>query len=108
MSGKKIKYDHTKDKINKNYIGMGASMAAAQVKRDKFIEKYKTNKNIPIRLEIHGIIAKALQDGKTTEEILELLSDERYDKYREYFSIWISDKERKMNDPRNKGKERLY
>lgn len=99
MAGKKIKYDHTKDKVSKSYIGMSASMAAVQVRKQEkkaFRDKLKADENYIIRIEAHGIITRGLQEGKSEEEVLKLLSDKRYDKYREYYPIWISDRAKKF------------
>lgn len=84
-----------KDKIVKFNTGKNIRKAGTQVNREKSIQRLKTDEDTIIRTEVHGIILKGLKEGKSNEEVLKLLTNSRYDKYRQYFPIWISDRQKR-------------
>ena len=76
-----------------------ASRSAEISKEIKFREKLKVrqdpNNDTTIRMDIHAIMQKGVEAGKSKEEIIELLQEERFLKYSDFFESWIDDKMKK-------------
>lgn len=82
-----------KAEMKKTVNGTYAERTLREVNR----KNYEINHNLGCnedtikRTEIHGIIINGVQEGKTKEEIISMLSVDRYEKYSIYFENWIQD-----------------
>lgn len=105
----RMKWDghRNKDKIHDARFGKEIGKAMAAVNEKMLNERVRTDEDAIIRTEIHGIISRGLKEGKSKKEVLELLADHRYDKYRKYYSSWIDDRANKINDSAKKARDRL-
>ena len=86
-----------KNKFHRNIMkttrGVNANGALAKAIKEK--NAFRCGEDSIKRTEIHGIIINGVQEGKTKEEIISILSVDRYEKYSMYFENWIQDAIRK-------------
>ena len=68
----------------------------AKMFREKMALK-NSNEDTIIRTNIHGIIAGGINDGKSKDEIIEILKkDEKNLKYEMFFESWINNENAKV------------